>query len=224
MDECDGQTRIFSWCAPEVRIIFVRHGESLGNAAGVLQGRLDYGLSPLGIEQARRTSERLAASGARRVLASPLLRAFSTAEALAAPLGLAVQAEPDLAEYDIGVGAGLTAAELREKFPEMMTARSRGERFMFPGEEGRAVFHARLTRVVARLRELDGTTIAVAHGGVISAVCHMVVGLDLDRPGAFQVGNCSLTEVTQDRGGRLVLSRHNDMCHLEGIGTLVDRG
>jgi broad specificity phosphatase PhoE len=207
-----------------VRIIFVRHGESVGNAAGVLQGRLDYGLSALGVEQARLTAIRLAESGAVRVVASPLLRAFSTAEALSSRLALDVEPEPDLAEYDIGEGAGLTAVQLREKFPEMLAARTQGQRFMFPGEEGRAAFHSRLHRVVERLRRLDGTTIAVAHGGVISAVCHLVIGLDLDRPGAFQVGNCSITEVTQDRAERLVLSRHNDMCHLEGIETFVDRG
>jgi hypothetical protein len=52
----------------------------------------------------------------------------------------------------------------------------------------------------------------------------MVVGLDLNRPGAFMVGNCSLTEITQDRAGRLVLTRHNDVCHLDGLATMVDRG
>jgi broad specificity phosphatase PhoE len=207
-----------------VRIIFVRHGESLGNAAGVLQGRLDYGLSDLGVRQAAATAERLAGSGAARVISSPLLRALATAEALAARLGLEVEPEPDLAEYDIGEGAGLTAVELRAKFPEMAVARTAGQRFLFPGEEGRHNFQARLVRIVERLRGFEGTTIAVAHGGVISAVCHMVVGLDLDRPGVFQVGNCSLTEVTQDRGGRLVLSRHNDVCHLDGIATMADRG
>lgn len=207
-----------------MRIVFVRHGESLGNAAGVLQGRLDYGLSELGIRQAAATAGRLAETSAVRVVSSPLLRAFATAEAIAAPLGLAVDSEPDLAEYDIGEGAGLTAVELRAKFPEMAVARTAGQRFLFPGEEGRHNFHERLARVMERLRAMDGTTIAVAHGGVISAVCHMVVGLDLDRPGAFQVGNCSLTEVTQDRGGRLVLSCHNDVCHLDDIATMVDRG
>jgi hypothetical protein len=38
------------------------------------------------------------------------------------------------------------------------------------------------------------------------------------------VGNCSLTEITRDRAGRLVLSMHNDTCHLEGLETTIDRG
>ncbi|MEO8540853.1 MAG: histidine phosphatase family protein, partial [bacterium] len=31
-----------------MRLILVRHGESEGNAAGVLQGRIDFGLTALG--------------------------------------------------------------------------------------------------------------------------------------------------------------------------------
>jgi broad specificity phosphatase PhoE len=207
-----------------VRLILVRHGESLGNAAGVLQGRLDYGLSELGQRQAELTAARLAETGAERVLSSPLLRAADTAKRIADALAVDFEPEPDLAEYDIGEGAGLTPTELRAKFPEMLTVRQSGQRFLFPGEEGRDVFHRRLSGALERLRSLEGTTVAVAHGGVISALCHMVVGLDLNRPGAFMVGNCSLTEITQDRAGRLVLTRHNDVCHLDGLATMVDRG
>lgn len=207
-----------------MRLILVRHGESLGNAAGVLQGRLEYGLSELGARQADLTATRLAQVGADRVVSSPLLRAVTTAERIARAMGHDLELDPDLAEYDIGEGAGLTAVELRERFPEMATARAGGKRFLFPAEEGREVFHRRLTAALDRFGTLEGTTVAVAHGGVISAMCHMVVGLDLDRPGVFMVGNCSLTEITRDRGGRLVLTHHNDMCHLEGIATLVDRG
>lgn len=207
-----------------MRLILVRHGESVGNAAGVLQGRLDFGLSERGLVQARLTAERLGPDGADRVISSPLKRAAQTAGFIAEALGLELQPDPDLAEYDIGAGAGMTAPQLRERFPEMVEARLRGERFLFPGEEGRDHFNMRLAGALTRLRELPGTTIAVAHGGVISAICHLVVGLDLHRPGVFQVGNCSITEIITDRGGRLVLAGHNDMCHLEGIQTTADRG
>ncbi|MGE3076760.1 MAG: histidine phosphatase family protein [Dehalococcoidia bacterium] len=207
-----------------MHLILVRHGESLGNASGVLQGRLDYALSDRGIQQAELTAGRLATSGAVRILSSPLTRASATAAFIASSLKIDLRLEPDLAEYDIGEAAGLTGPELRTKFPEILTSRAAGRRFKYPGEEGRDNFDARLNRAMESFRELEGTTIAVAHGGVISAFCHLVVGLDLDRPGAFQVGNCSITEIVEDRTGRLVLSRHNDMCHLEGIETMIDRG
>ncbi len=207
-----------------MRLILVRHGESVGNAAGVLQGKLDYGLSERGLEQARRTADQLTTETAVRVISSPLLRATQTAEFIARAMALELQLAPALSEYDIGEAAGLTGQQIRERFPEAVEARRQGGRIRFPGEEGREHFDARLTSALDELREMDGTTIAVAHGGVISALCHLVVGLDLHRPGVFQVGNCSLTEIVTDRSGRLALARHNDMCHLEGIETTADRG
>lgn len=207
-----------------MRLILVRHGESEGNAAGVLQGRLDYSLTEVGRKQANLVASRLASIGAARILSSPLIRAAQTANVIAARAALEPDFDEGYAEYDIGEASGLTGAQLRERFPEIGNARSSGKRFSFPGEEGRDAFHARLNAALERARLLNGTTIAVAHGGVISAMCHMVVGLDLHRPGAFQVGNCSLTEISEDRGGRLVLISHNDSCHLEGMETPIDRG
>lgn len=207
-----------------MRLILVRHGESEGNAAGVLQGRLDYGLSRLGHRQAELTAERLAAMHLDRVSSSPLLRAAATAAQIATASGLDVELDHRLAEYDIGEAAGLTPAELRAKFTGIAEARTTGRRFMFPGEEGRDVFQARLRDALDFFQKLEGTTVAVAHGGVISALCQMVVGLDLNRPGIFQVGNCSLTEMVSDRAGRLALTRQNDTCHLAGLETFADRG
>ncbi len=206
------------------RIILIRHGESEGNAAGVLQGRMDYALSDLGRRQAELTAQRLAGIGAYQVLSSPLLRASATAALIANRLDLKLRLEPDLAEYDIGEASGLTPAELRERFPEMLQARAVGERLRFPGEEGRDVFHSRLESILQRMSETEGTTVAVAHGGVIGAICHLVVGLDVHRPGAFHVGNCSLTELRRDRTGSLVIHGHNDTCHLEDLATFTDRG
>ena len=141
-----------------MHLVLVRHGESLGNAAGVLQGRLDYALSDRGLRQAELTAVRLAEFKATRVLSSPLLRASATAALVADALGLDLQLEPDLAEYDIGEGAGLTGPELRAKFPEMLAARSWGA-FRFP-RRGEGDFH-HVWRGAAAVSEMMHT-IAVA--------------------------------------------------------------
>jgi len=197
--------------------VLVRHGESEGNAAGIIQGRVDYGLSPRGHAQAAATAAELGSVPAARLLTSPLRRAQETAASLAAALGLAPIAEPALLEYDLGEVSGLTIAELRARYPEALRANAGGHRFAFPGEEGRDVFQARLQGLLDTLADSEGATIAVAHGGVISALCRMVVGMEAAAMGAFEVANCSLTEVTRDRTGRLVLARHNDTCHLAGV-------
>ena len=207
-----------------MRLILIRHGESEGNASGVIQGRMDFGLSPTGVLQAHATAHYLAALEIDRVVTSPLRRAADTAETIAGPLGRVVVPMPELMEYDIGEASGLSSAGLRQRFPGVFAAYTSGRRPEFPGEEGRGMFQARLEKALDAFRAMGGTTVAVAHGGVISSLCHMVVGLDIHRPGAFHVGNCSVTEVIRDAAGRLVLARHNDTCHLAGMETVADRG
>lgn len=198
----------------------------MGNASGVMQGRMDFGLTPLGQRQAAATAERLRKEPIHRVLTSPLKRAVTTAEAIATALGLPVEPEPGLMEYDIGEVSGLTGPELRERYPEVTAAWSRGERPRFPGEEGRDVFGARVAAVLETLRSREETVVAVAHGGVNQAVCRLVLGLEVAAigRGGFSVANCSITEIVRDRTGGLVLLRHNDVCHLDGVATEVDRG
>lgn len=207
-----------------MRLLLIRHGQSEGNASGVIQGHLDFGLSALGERQARATAERLAGIKIDRIVTSPLTRAAETARIIAGERGVTVTPEPALMEYNVGEISGLTGPEIRERFPEVTAAYARGERPVFPGEEGRDIFHARLGAVLEDLRGKDETVVAVAHGGVVSAYCYMVLGMDLQRRGMFQVWNCSITEVVTDRVGRLVLVRQNDACHLEGIETAADRG
>ena len=209
-----------------MRLIFVRHGQSEGNASGVVQGRLDFGLSELGCRQAEETARRMKQEPIDRVLASPLRRAAETARFIAEAHGLVVEPEPALLEYDIGAVSGLTGPEIRARHPEVSAAYARGERPRYPGEEGREAFHARVSALLESLGQhrSNDAIVAVAHGGVINAVCAIVLGVDVRRPGLFQVANCSLTELATDRSGRFVLRRHNDACHLDGLLTTVERG
>ncbi len=207
-----------------MRLILIRHGESEGNAAGFVQGRLDFGLTDLGRIQAQATAERLASFKADRLISSPLLRALQTAAYIATPLGIAIEHEPDLMEYDMGAASGLTGAQIREKFPEVVASWQKGLRPVFPGEEGRSTFHARVNAFLDRYSATDETIVAVAHGGVVGAICYSVLGLEPSRRGAFEAANCGITEIGLDRQGRRVLLRQNDTCHLDGLVTAVDRG
>ena len=209
---------------PGMKLILIRHGESEGNAGGFVQGRLDFGLTSLGRAQAHATAERLRGLKVDRLVSSPLKRAFETASVFAGVVGLEIEPEPGLMEYDMGAASGLTGPQIREKFPEIMAAWGKGIRPTFPGEEGRDEFHARVAEVLRRYAGTRQTIAAVAHGGVISAVCYQVLGMDRARRGSFETANCSITEVALDRAGHMVLTRQNDTCHLDGILTTVDRG
>ena len=207
-----------------MRLLLVRHGQSEGNASGVVQGHVDFGLSDLGWRQAEATAAVVATLKVDRVVSSPLRRAFDTAKVIGAAVGAEVEAFPGLMEYNIGEASGLTGAQIRERFPDIMAAYRRGERPRFPGEEGREIFLQRVSGVLDEFRETDLSVVAVAHGGVVGALCYAALGLDYGRPGMFRVANCSITEFGRDRAGRIVVHRINDICHLGEHVTANDLG
>ena len=197
-----------------MRLILVRHGESIGNAENRLQGQEDYDLTDLGREQAERTAERLAELHVTAVYSSPLLRTMSTARAISARLGIEPSPMPSVAEYHFGEMSGSTYAEVRQRFSATVGAAER----VYPGEEGRDVFLKRVTEGVQEVIDAHpGETVAIiSHGGPIALMCQTVLGLPYKRPMPFAIGNCSLThvDVPEDGDRTPVLVQLNDLCHL----------
>src|SRR5579864_9102958 len=103
--------------AQVTRIVAIRHGETTWNAAMRMQGQLDTPLSPRGRWQAGRVGEALAAEALDAVIASDLVRALDTAQAIAARHGLAVSSDPGLRERSFGVFEGYTYADIDARWP-----------------------------------------------------------------------------------------------------------
>ena len=93
-------------------VFLARHGQTVSNAEGRYQGRLDSPLTLLGCEQARTTAEAMRACGIERLLCSPLGRARQTASVAAEALGLPVEVDAELTESDLGRWEGLTRQEV----------------------------------------------------------------------------------------------------------------
>ena len=201
-------------------LLLVRHGQSEGNVAGLIQGQLDEPLTEVGREQATAVAERLRdEGGADRLVASPLARAAATAEAIADATGLPVTVDERLMEYHFGEVSGLTIREVLERYPDWRFWNDDSSAPLLPGEEGMAVFDARVAAALAELVPLDGKTIAVTHGGVIMAALNVALRMhgaaELgSRRARFPMKNCGITELDRDPEGRLILRRHNDACHL----------
>jgi broad specificity phosphatase PhoE len=84
-------------------LVFVRHGHSQANVAGVFANRGDgYPLTDTGRVQAGELADRLADLPVDRVYSSPLLRARQTAEVITARTGAPVTVTAALTECDMG--------------------------------------------------------------------------------------------------------------------------
>ena len=189
----------------------VRHGESVSNLEGRVQGQSDVELSDHGHAQAKLVAEwsrRLAESVAiDEVWSSPLQRARETADVIAAAVGLPVLVEQGLCELHAGIFQGHLWADLEEKFPEEVARwRSGDVDYVIPGGESRAQLAARGRAV---LEGLAGRTsrgmIVVSHGGVLTAALGSMLGREhpllataAERPFTKlpALANCSVTQLS----------------------------
>jgi probable phosphoglycerate mutase len=146
-------------------ILLVRHGETDGNAARILQ-RPDVPLNARGMHQAEQLAQRLSAHGFVHILCSDLLRARMTAAPLAARSGIAVEESPLLQERNFGDVRGVPYAALAEN--------PFGPDFAPPNGEDWPTFHARVADafavIVRRRRSVSGTLVVVTHGLVCRAL------------------------------------------------------
>jgi broad specificity phosphatase PhoE len=199
-----------------VRLILVRHGESVGNFENRLQGQEDYGLTDLGRRQAVLTAERLHEFGASALYTSHLSRAHETARTIGRRLGIDPVVLEDVSEYHFGEMSGQTYAQIRERFASISNPAER----VYPGEEGRDNFWNRVTTALWGIAEAhpQETVAVVSHGGPIALFCQAVLGLPYRRPMPFAINNCSLNvfEASISLAGEreAVLLNLNDICHL----------
>ena len=102
-------------------VIFVRHGQSESNLNRIFTGQNNTELTPLGIEQARRTAEFLRDYPITRIYASDLSRAMQTTEPTATMHGLEICPDPALREVFAGEWEGLPYETLKQRYPESYT-------------------------------------------------------------------------------------------------------
>jgi probable phosphoglycerate mutase len=94
----------------------------------------------------------------------------------------------ELQEWDYGDYEGLTSAEIRRLVPDW-TVFSHG----CPHGESPEQMSARIHRVIAHLRTLDGNVALVAHGHFLRVVSVLWLGLPITTAEQFQLGTASLS-------------------------------
>ena len=198
-------------------IILIRHGETAGNAARILQ-RPDIPLSARGIAQAERVAKRLAGDGLGAILSSDLTRAAMTAEHIARATGLPIAFEPLLHERNFGDIRGTAYDDLGFDPFDPGYAPPNGETW--------EVFHARVDRAWERMRAMAATTrghlAVVSHG----LVCKSLAGRHFALPDGHGVPerweNCSVTVIDAQAPWRVDLL--NCCVHLDDLPTPATPG
>jgi probable phosphoglycerate mutase len=206
------------------RLIAVRHGETAWNVDTRIQGQLDIGLNATGLWQAQRAGQALADERIGAIYASDLSRAWQTAEEIAKPHGLTVQAEPGLRERAFGRFEGMSFAEIEAMLPEDARRwRERDPEFEPEGGESLLVFRDRVTRVAAELaaRHPGELVTLVAHGGVMDVLYRAATRQALQAPRTWQLGNAAINRMLWTPEG-FSLVGWSDTAHLTAGDDALD--
>ena len=149
------------------RVYVARHGRTALNADGRLRGLSDPPLDDVGQAEVKRLGEALAAFRPRVVISSPLQRAVSTAQAIAAAAHIGVEIDQRLNDRDYGQWTGQPRAEVEERFGSVDAA---------PGvEPAEAVAARALVAFTELTREYpDGPLVLVSHDAFNTALLRML--------------------------------------------------
>jgi broad specificity phosphatase PhoE len=190
-------------------LILVRHGESIGNAKGLLLGRLDAPLTERGLAQARTVGPLVA--NASRLISSPLERARTTAAAL--DTGLPIEIDDRWIEVDYGEfdGRPLTAV------PDQVWTRWRSDPgYRPPGGETLTEVSARVRSACEELFAHDGegvrggeTVVVVSHVSPIKAATCWSLGLGVEGAWRLYLATASATRISWGANGPM-LNRFNE--------------
>ena len=154
----------------------VRHGQTDWNRAGKIQGTTDIPLNETGRQQAEQLATVLkersgypAETRIDAVYASPLARAFQTAEILAKEEKLPLRRLTGLRERDFGCWEGKSWQQVEAEYPDEFHLWREQPMVGIPsGGESRKSCEARSERAIRQiLEETAGDAVIVAHGGIL---------------------------------------------------------
>ncbi len=208
------------------QLYLIRHAEAMAAIKGFIG---DGGLSPLGIMQAERLRDRLAASKEIKAdvfIASTFPRARQTAEIIAPALDAPLTFDDAIQEFRPGKAEGMPVEMFRKTYGEP-DYEDDPYRLIAPGGENWGQFMLRVGTALDRItREHEGKTILlVCHGGVIDGafLYFFKVSAWTLPPTRFYTRNTSITHWQQIPSEKHEMHWHlikyNDAFHLHDIGT-----
>jgi broad specificity phosphatase PhoE len=187
-------------------LILVRHGRTLSNASGILQGRVDNPLDDVGAAQ---IAQVVAALGrVDRVITSSLLRARQTAAMFAAPSSF----DDRWIELDYGTFDGMSLAEVP---PEAWAGWRSDPTFAPPGGESMNDLDRRVRPAATDALELarDEIVVVVSHVSPLKAAVAWALGGDATMSWRMQLDQAAVCRIAAGPNGALLRS-FNEVLYL----------
>jgi len=202
-----------------ILIYLVRHGQTAWNKEEIFRGRTDIPLDETGLRQAELAGEYFREMGIHGIYASPLARAWETAQKIAQFHNLKVQPLDGMIDMSFGEWEGHPHQEIQTKDREIYRRwRDEPHKVRLPG--GESLEDVRI-RTMAALEEVirlhPGKTVILVSHRVINKV--LICGiLGIDNSHFWQISqDPTAINLIQYKNGRYILSLMNETCHLNPL-------
>ena len=202
-----------------MELILIRHGETIWNKEGRVQGLSDIELSDIGLNQARKLALSIQDHPIHAIYSSPLKRAHQTAliinEIHHAPINL----EPGLMEMNQGDFEGLTFQELMACEKDFLQRWIKDPAAVnMPNGESFIGLQNRAWPVVANIIDKTENAIIVSHTFTIAAILCKIQNVSLSQFRRVCVDTASKTVVSY-KNGSASIDVLNDCTHLNMEGS-----
>jgi broad specificity phosphatase PhoE len=187
------------------KIYLARHGQDEDNANGILNGHRNEPLTEIGINQAGEVAQKIKKAGIKFdiIFASPLQRAFKTAEIITETLGNDSPIKEELLiERDFGIMTGKSVSSIIEMCSPDIFETDHINYFLSP--EGAETFPDLINRGKKLLKKLNDSyqeksILLVTHGDIGKMIYCGYYNLDWKKVlEAFHFGNSELLLMSDD--------------------------
>lgn len=154
-------------------LYLTRHGETIWNTEGRMQGRKNSDLTEKGIRQAEALKRRFADIKFDKVYSSPSERAVITAKTIVGDMPIII--DDRLMELNMGEWEGLQTSYVKEAFPELYKCYwETPHLFKVEGMETLAEILERAREFIADImKDTDEKVLIVSHGVTLKAIMHI---------------------------------------------------
>ncbi|MFT9078050.1 histidine phosphatase family protein [Ethanoligenens sp.] len=202
------------------RIYLIRHAEAEGNLKRVFQGHIDADISENGEKQLEKLAKRFAPLHLDALYASPLKRAYKTAQAVDSVEHLPIITMEGLMEINGGCWEGQPFCKLPELYPhDNETWVSRPWDFApREGEPMRQVYARMWETITGIARKHPGKTVGItSHGCAIrNYLCH-AHSWPIERLNDVSwCDNTAVSIIEYRNDGQIAVTMENDVSHLDG--------
>lgn len=184
-----------------MKLILVRHGETIWNREGRVQGFSDIDLSDAGVDQARQLALSLKDATISAIYSSPLVRAQNTARIINEFHHAPVYMEPGLMEMDQGDFEGLTFQELMACEKDFLKQwQSDPASVQMPNGESFLDVQQRAWKVIEGIIDQAADALVVSHNFTIAAILCKIKNISLSHFREVCVDTASRTLIKIENG------------------------